>query len=264
VSIIYLSLKNPDHNNNGELSPGIHYGEVYGDFISEGALSSYEEYNTSRFLLWIYENNPNATFQLEIWNISMITIGDLSHGIVTYTNYTLNNESLIIDDPSGYFICKTRNAVADITYSEIGAENDDDYFYIYYHFASVQCNGTLEHQSGEYLDFQLMDPTVRIGNQTIDLNEARFGWPVNEVAKFELKARGYGKISPIPTIKINGSISVEDLKENYSNGNLYKEHEVFQLYGENITIITRKAPVIDYINHSRYVIVRPWTIEIMT
>jgi hypothetical protein len=194
----------------------------------------------------------------------MITIGDLSHGIVTYTNYTLDNESLIIDDPSGYFVCKIQKGISDITYSELGAENDDDYFYIYYRFASVQCNGTLEHQSGEYLDFKMMKPTVRIGNQTITLREARFGWPADEVANFEMSARGYGKISPIPTFRINGAISIEDFTENYSNGNVHILHDVFQLSGENITIITRWAPVIDYINHSRYVIERPWTIEIRT
>ena len=202
-------------------------------------------------------------FQLSIWNISQITIGDLNHGKVTYTNYTLENESFIIDDPSGYFVCKIKNALADITYFELGAENFEDDFGLFFHFASVQCNGTLEHQSGD-LDFKLMYPTVRIGNQTIPLNVARFTWPMDEVANFELTARGHGKINPIPTFRINGSISIEDFKENYSNGNLYKEHDVFQLSGENITIITRKNPVIDYIDHSRYVILRPWTIEIRT
>ena len=247
-----------------EAIPGIHYGDVYGDFEPSGKISSKEVYEDEKFWLWIYDSEDNVTssFYLKVWNVSEVTLGDISHGHYFYNNYTLNNEPIIIEDPGGYLVCQVMYGTSNIEYADLSMENDEGRYEYHYHFSSVFVSAVLDHQTGPYLDFQLLDVNVRIGNETIYLKEGKFGFPEDEHANIELVAKGHGRISPMPTFIVNGTVTITDFREKTADGRDVEDHDRFIVTSSNITIITREKPVNDVTRDGRYVILQPWSIEV--
>lgn len=247
-----------------ESPPGVLYGDVYGEFTPSGIIYSNEEYAGEKFFLWIYdaEDNQSSSFFLRIWNISEIKIGDKSEGVFHYTNYTLNNESLIIEGPQCYFLSLFKHGTVDIEYSELSAKNDDGLFLLSYNFSSVRGSAVLDHKSGSHLDFQLFYSQVRIGNDTLSLEQGSFGFPADEYANIEFIAKGHGRINPVPTFIINGSLVITDFRETTSEFKGVRNHDRIAWSSNNITVITKREPICTIIRHQDYEIIQPWSIEV--
>lgn len=264
LSAILMFIFSQDSNSTQEPIPGVQYGDVYGEFRPTGRIYSKEVYNNEEFSLDIYEdrNNHLSNFSLEVWNISEIQVGDLEMGIYSYTNYSLNNTTVIIEGEDIWSFFLIEHGIVEIEYSDVRIVNDEQIYDFYYHFSSIKGNAILGHQPGPHLDFQIWHAYVHIDNEIIYLREGKFGFPENESANIRLTANGRGSILPIPSFLVNGSVVITDFRETYKDGRRLNNHDRFEISSENLTIITHQVPLSDVTRQSRWFIVNPWSIEI--
>lgn len=264
ISAIIVYIRYQEFSEVPDSHPGSYSGEVYGEFTPSGNIYSHEELSDEKFFLRIYdaEDNQSSNFHIRIWNISQITIGDKEEGVFHYTNYTLINESITIEGPECYFNSLFKNGSVDIEFSELSAKNDDGFFDFDYEFSSVRGTAVLDHKTGPHLDFQLFWSQVQIGNDSLYLKQGSFGFPEDEYANIEFYAHGAGRIKPVPTFNINGSLVITDFKETGSGLFRDKNHDRLAWTSKNITVITLMEPICQIINHEDWELIQPWSIEI--
>jgi hypothetical protein len=244
--------------------PGVHYGDVYGILDATGHVYSRTMYDDEKVFLQIHgdEENHTSSFYMRIWNISEVRLGDISHGVYFYRNISLDNESIIVDAPDCYFYSLVQHGTFTIEYENVSIGLYDDEYMFSYQFITINGSAVLGHQTGRYQDFQLFWTNVRIGNETVWLQEGQFGFPENEHANIEFMAKGSGRIYPIPTFLVNGTVTITDFLETTSDGRIIEDHDRFVVTSNNITVITRQGPVTDVAGYSEPVIIEPWSVEV--
>lgn len=251
-------------NNNPDPIPGVHYGNVYGEFKPTGIVTSIEEYRDEKFSLDIYrgkENSP-SNFSLEVWNISEIQIGNHDDGVFSYNNYTLDNTTVIIEGDDINFFSFFQHGTVEIEYSEVSIANQEEIYDFKYNFSSLRGNAVLGHRSGPHLDFQIWQAYVRINNETFYLQAGKFGFPENETANIKFTGKGRGLISPIPAFLVNGTVVITDFRELDANGRSMTNHDRYEISSTNLRVITQQVPVSDVNRQSKWFIVQPWSVEI--
>lgn len=267
VLIIYYSNL---HKNNIEIisTNKTVYGDVMGGVSINGNIRTEQILRDVPFLLWNYDSyqNANQYFRLRIWNITSIMIKDDFNGSISYTNYSVQNNDLIIEtkNVSAYFTCNIKYAIFKINFSRIFARNEDGYFNMDLNYSSLRCEGELNHQLDDYhLDFELLSRReVRIGNKTIKIFSAHFSIPFNQTARFELIAIGRGVIKPTPMFTVNGTMQINNFREENASGHFYRNIEQLVMRSSNITVLTLTEPYSGVQDHERNIYIIPWKIKI--